>query len=438
MSDTQLTLFWMRRDLRLQDNAGLYEALKNNRHVLPVFIFDSLILDKLQNKKDLRVQFIYHELSALKQQLNEMGSDLLVLYGKPLEIWEKLIDERDIKNVYTNHDYEPYAIARDEAVSQLLAKQDISLRTFKDQCIFEKDEVLKADAQPYTVFTPYFNKWREKLKPFYVRSYPTEKYFSHFYKIQKQSPFPGIHDIGFEFSPFRFPAKTTSQGLISNYKQNRDYPAIHGTSHLSLHFRFGTISIREKMRKAIPLSDTWVKELAWRDFYMQILAHFPHVASHAFKPAYDKILWRNNEQEFEAWKNGKTGYPLVDAGMRELNSTGFMHNRIRMVVASFLCKHLLIDWRWGEAYFAEKLLDFDLASNNGGWQWASGSGVDSAPYFRIFNPTLQMEKFDPKLEYVRQWVPEYGTNKYPSPIVEHTFARQRCLEVYKAALNESS
>jgi deoxyribodipyrimidine photo-lyase len=423
------SLFWLRRDLRLQDNAGLYHALKENKEVLPIFIFDTEILYKLEDKHDLRVAFIHQSLTLMQKQLEEMGSSLLVLHGNPIEIFKQLTP----KVVYTNHDYEPYAQQRDNLVKNILEEKDSTFKTFKDQVIFEKDEVVKDDGKPYTIFTPYSRKWKSKLEDSTLKSYPTEKHFDSFKKIAPL-PLPSLSDIGFQETGFPFPERLVKQSVIEQYDKQRNFPAIAGTTKLSVHLRFGTVSIRKLAQVAIKKNETWLNELIWRDFYHMILWHFPHVVTKAFKPAYDKIEWRSNEKEFTAWCEGKTGYPIVDAGMRELNTTGFMHNRVRMITASFLTKHLLIDWRWGEAYFAKKLLDFDLAANNGGWQWAASSGCDAAPYFRVFNPTLQTEKFDPKLEYIKKWVPEFGTEKYPKPIVEHKFARERVLKVYKEAL----
>jgi deoxyribodipyrimidine photo-lyase len=439
------TLFWFRRDLRLDDNAGLYHALRSGNSVLAIFIFDQDILEKLEDKNDLRVSFIYEEIIRLKKELNALGSDLLVRYGKPLEIFTELLKEKKIKHIYTNHDYEPYASQRDQMVKELVEENEGTFQSYKDQCIFEKEEVTKEDGLPYTVFTPYSKKWKTTLLskptknnssiPFYFQSYPTEKYFQHFQRIIHIEPIIGLNKMGFNLIKFNFPEKQTSSSIIKNYSANRNFPGINGTSHLGIHFRFGTISIREKARKAMELNETFLNELIWRDFYMQILFHFPKVVDNAFKIKYDRIVWRNDENEFEKFCLGQTGYPIVDAGMRELNTTGFMHNRVRMIVASFLCKHLLIDWRWGEAYFAKKLLDFDLSANNGGWQWAAGCGTDAAPYFRVFNPTLQTEKFDKQFTYIKNWVPEFGSNTYVKPIVNHEFARNRCLEVYKSALN---
>ena len=434
---TKINCFWFRRDLRLQDNAGLYHALRSGKPILPVFIFDTDILDALEDRRDARVHFIYQTINALHTELEALGSAMYVAYGKPEEVWQQITSAYAVEKVFCNHDYEPYAQERDEAVKQNLAKQGIDFASFKDQVIFEGNEVLKKDGTPYTVFTPYSRRWREKLNDFYLKSYPTEKYFDNWLQWEGQ-PIPSLADMNFEPHTIQFPPTTVSQGLIRQYDQTRNFPGIEGTSRLGIHFRFGTISIREKARKALKLNDTFVNELIWRDFYAMILFHFPHVVGAPFREKYQWIEWRNNTEEFKAWCEGKTGYPMVDAGMRELNATGYMHNRVRMVVASFLTKHLLIDWRWGEAYFANKLLDFDLASNNGGWQWAAGCGTDAAPYFRVFNPTSQLEKFDKKRVYVKKWVPEYGTEDYVEPIVEHKMARERCLATYKAGLEKAA
>ena len=427
--DSSTSVFWFRRDLRLQDNAALSYALKENKNVIPVFIFDSNILDKLEDKEDKRVEFIHQSLSLIKKQLENQGSSLLVLHGDPLTIYKKL----NPKVVYTNHDYEPYAQKRDVEVSKILSSKGIELKTYKDQVIFEKNEVLKDDGKPYTIFTPYSRKWKAKVNKFFLKSYPTEKYFDSFKKIKPQL-IPTLEEIGFEKTGAAFPERMIKQSIIEQYDKQRNFPAIHGTTRLSVHLRFGTVSIRKLAQVAQKKNEVWLNELIWRDFYHMILWHFPQVETKAFKPAYDQIEWRNDPQEFQAWCDGKTGYPIVDAGMRELNETGFMHNRVRMIVASFLTKHLLIDWRWGEAYFAKKLLDFDLAANNGGWQWAASSGCDATPYFRVFNPQLQTEKFDPKLEYIKKWIPELDLKEYPKPIVDHKFARDRVLKTYKEAL----
>lgn len=432
----KVVLFWFRRDLRLEDNAGLYYALKKGLPVLPIFIFDKNILDKLEDKKDGRVEFIHQAILNLNEQLKEFGSSINVFHSTPENVFNKFVKEYDIECVYTNHDYEPYANERDVAVKEFLINNKTEFKTYKDQCIFEKDEVVKDDGKPYTIFTPYSRKWKLRLTDFHVKPYPNKKYFKNFIQT-KTFNIPTLKELGFEKSGLEFPSTTISKSIVANYKEQRDFPAIKGTSKLSLHLRFGTVSIRALAKQALLLNEAWLNELIWRDFYMMILYHFPHVAKNSFKTQYDRIEWRNNEHEFKAWCEGKTGFPIVDAGMRELNSTGFMHNRVRMIVASFLVKDLLIDWRWGEAYFAQKLLDFDLSANNGGWQWAAGSGCDAAPYFRVFNPTEQTKKFDPKYEYVRKWVPEFNTAKYPKPIVDHSAARLRVLSVYKDALTEN-
>lgn len=430
-----VTIFWFRRDLRLRDNAGLYHALKDGNPVVPVFIFDRNILDELENKNDRRVEFIHIALQDMQQQLLKIDSSLDIRYGNPLDIYKELLKEYNIKKVFTNHDYEPYAKQRDSEILQLLNEHGVSFHTYKDQVIFEKDEVLKDDGKPYTIFTPYSRKWKAALKEYHLKAYPVKKYLSNFFK-QPGKKIISLEEMGFAPAGLPFPGKEWMGQVIRHYKEQRDIPSVQGTSRLSVHLRFGTISIRELADEAGALNETFLNELIWRDFYHMILWHFPRVVGHAFKPEYDKIRWRNNEKEFNDWCNGITGYPIVDAGMRELNETGFMHNRVRMIVASFLTKHLLIDWRWGEAYFAKKLLDFDLAANNGGWQWAAGSGCDAAPYFRVFNPYLQTKKFDPELKYIRKWVPEFEQLTYPQPIVEHEVARKRCLETYAAALKK--
>lgn len=430
-----INIFWFRRDLRLEDNAGLYHALKGELPVLPVFIFDRNILDELSSKTDRRVQFIHQAVSNIQLQLEKSGSSLDVRYGFPEAIFRELVEEYSIHTVFTNHDYEPYAIDRDKDVATFLKEQGIAFNSFKDQVLLEKNEVLKVDGKPYTVFTPYSRKWKSVLKDFHLKSYPIKKYAGNFLK-QSPRKIISLEDMNFIPGDVSFPDKEWKGQVIRNYKEQRDFPGIAGTSRLGVHLRFGTISIRSLAAEAGAFNESFLNELVWREFYQMILWHFPRVVGHAFKPKYDKINWRNNEKEFEAWTNGMTGYPIVDAGMRELNETGFMHNRVRMITASFLVKHLLVDWRWGEAYFAEKLLDYELASNNGGWQWAAGSGCDAAPYFRIFNPYLQTKKFDPEFKYIRKWVPEFEEFGYPKPIVDHELARKRCIEVYSTALRK--
>ena len=432
----KVNVFWFRRDLRLHDNAGLYHALKEKFPVVPIFIFDTNILAHLE-KEDRRVEFIYETVININQELVKQNSSLQVYYGTPAEAFKKLFDEYDIKTVFANNDYEPYAIERDAEIQNLLAKKNADLKTFKDQVIFEKNEVLKDDGRPYTVYSPYSRKWKDKLTDFYIKSYPVERYNKKKF-LQFSRAIPSLRSMGFKATNRKFPPGSMDKNLIKNYDKTRDFPGVEGTSRLGIHLRFGTVSIREIVSEAKRLNSTFLNELIWREFYMSILWHFPHVGHHkAFKPEYDNIKWRNNEDEFEKWCNGQTGYPIVDAGMRQLNATGYIHNRVRMIVGSFLCKDLLIDWRWGEAYFAEKLLDYDLAANNGGWQWVAGSGCDAVPYFRIFNPELQTKKFDPDLEYIKKWAPEFQEFNYPKQIVDHAEARERCLKAYKEALMNS-
>lgn len=433
----ELTIFWFRRDLRLHDNAGLYYALRENSNVLPIFIFDKTILNQLDDKHDRRVDFIHQAIGSIHEELIKIDSSLHTFYDTPLPVFQKLIKDHKIKNVYTNHDYEPYANERDEEIKHLLEENGIEFKSYKDQCVFEKNEVTKDDGKPYTVFTPYSNKWKKKLTAYYYKAYPTKKYFKNFSKI-KGSKIPELKSMGFKKTDIVLNNKiTVSNLLLQKYKEQRDFPAIEGTSKLSIYLRFGVISIRSLVQKSLPQSETWLNELIWRDFYMMILWHFPHVAKNSFKKQYDAIPWSNNEENFNKWCEGNTGFPIVDAGMRELNGTGFMHNRVRMIVSSFLIKDLLIDWRWGEAYFAQKLNDFDLSANNGGWQWAAGSGCDAAPYFRVFNPTEQQKKFDPQFEYIKKWVPEFGTSKYALPIVDHAKARLTVIALYKKVLTEN-
>jgi deoxyribodipyrimidine photo-lyase len=432
-ADEGICIFWFRRDLRLHDNAGLYHALCSNKNVLPLFIFDTEILGQLESKSDKRVEFIHLALQELNKQLNKCKNALLVKHGTPEAVFKELIREYPVRSVYCNHDYEPSAIARDEKIAELLEKKRICFYSFKDQVIFEKNEVLKDDGTPYTVFTPYMKKWKSKSNEFFLSPYPDENYFSSFLKTEA-FPLPSLEELGFKPTGLKFSVPDPDEPLIRNYHKTRDFPAIEGTSRLSVHLRFGTVSIRKLVQLAGRLNEQWLNELIWREFYMMILFHFPHAASRAFKKQYDAIPWINDEGQFARWCKGETGYPIVDAGMRELNATGFMHNRVRMVTASFLVKHLLIDWRWGEAYFAEKLLDFDLAANNGGWQWAAGSGCDAAPYFRVFNPSEQTRRFDPEFRYIRKWVTEFESPEYPAPMVEHKSARERALATYKKAL----
>ena len=431
-------IFWFRRDLRFEDNVGLYHALYQAKlqglNVIPVFIFDKNILDKLEDKKDRRVDFIHRTILSMQEQLVANGKSMLVEYGKPLDVIANLTKQYNIASVYTNHDYEPLAMERDAQVKTLLDEKGISFQTYKDQVIFEKEEVLKDDGKPYTIYTPYANKWRAYWLNHVPKLHPSIKLMDYFMDT-KPFKIPSLKDIGFEATDLVIPAIKWDASLVKKYTDQRNFPAMKGTTQLSVHLRFGTVSVRKLALETQALNSTFFNELIWRDFYHMILWHFPQVGKgKSFKAQYDFIEWRNNEKEFKAWCEGKTGYPIVDAGMRELNTTGFMHNRVRMIVASFLTKHLLIDWRWGEAYFAEKLLDFDLAANNGGWQWASGSGCDAAPYFRVFNPRLQTEKFDKELKYIRKWIPELDSLEYPKPIVVHEDARVRVLAAYAKAL----
>jgi deoxyribodipyrimidine photo-lyase len=421
------TLFWFRRDLRLEDNAGLYHALKNNAAVVPVYIFDTVALEDPEGRNTRQLSFVSQTLKKLGARLDALGSTLLILHGDPVDIFKQL----GARAVYANKNYEPYEVQRDEAVRAVLAAKGAVLRLFKDQVIFEEKEIAKEDTTPYTVFTPYSNKWRRHFTETQTHPYPTEKYFRNFKRLPAGTP-AGLFPDTLQ-DEVAFPSHNVDVPTIELYEKQRDYPGLQGTSKLGVHLRFGTVSIREVTRIAFQKSQVWLNELIWRDFYTMILWHFPAVVSKPFKPAYDHINWLNDPSHFARWREGKTGYPIVDAGMRELLHTGFMHNRTRMITASFLTKHLLIDWRWGEAYFARMLLDFDLASNNGGWQWAAGSGSDAAPYFRIFNPYVQAKKFDPNMAYIRKWVPEVDSPEYPAPLVDHPFARERALKTYSNA-----
>lgn len=422
-----LSVFWFRRDLRLEDNTALFHALNSGFQVLPVFIFDINIIQDLP-VNDSRINFIYTNLSSINTKLNMYGSALQIYSGEPYKIWQKIIGQYNIKKVFVNKDYEPYAIKRDESIKKLLKKNNIHFFCVKDQAIFEEKEILKDDGKPYTIFTPYKRKWLSAFSKINLQpAVFLEKNF-----LQLKHPFPSLHELGFQFSSIK--VKPYNLSKLEIYAVTRNIPASDATTYLSPHLRFGIISIRQIIRQLKPTDEVFLGELIWREFFMQILFHFPTVISQNFNSKYNGIIWRNNEHEFKLWCEGKTGFPLVDAGMHQLNTTGYMHNRVRMVVAGFLCKHLLIDWRWGEAYFAHKLLDYELSSNNGNWQWAAGTGCDAAPYFRIFNPTAQLKKFDKDFEYVKKWIPDYKSEKYIPPMVEHTFARQRALEVYKKGL----
>ena len=428
----KISLCWFRRDLRIEDQTALFYSLQQEEQVLPLFIFDRHILDALEDKTDARVSFIHTQITRLKAYFEQQGSSMLVRYGHPEEIFQKLLTEYEVQSVYTNRDYEPYAQSRDSQVEALLGEKNIPFLSFKDQVIFEPGEIVNGSGEFYKVFTPYSKNWLEKFRTTRVQPLPSANWKN---LVQSSPlPMPSLTDMGFAPSPIEIPSSELDEEIVRHYEERRNFPAQRGTSRLGIHLRFGTLSIRKLALKASSLNATYMNELIWREFYAMILGNAPQVVDRAFKPQYDRIPWRNNEAEFDAWCAGTTGYPIVDAGMRELNATGFMHNRVRMIVASFLTKHLLIDWRWGEAYFAKKLLDFELASNNGGWQWAAGTGTDAQPYFRVFNPDSQTEKFDKDLTYIKKWIPEFGTAAYPNPIVDHKFARNRAIETYKKAL----
>ncbi|MBU2938811.1 DNA photolyase family protein [Lacinutrix sp. C3R15] len=430
-----ITIFWLRRDLRLQDNAGLFHALQTGKPVLLLFIFDTEILEHLP-KTDARVTFIYNTLQNLNKELQtKYNSSIAMYFGTPLEVYKKLTASYHIDSVYTNRDYEPYAKQRDTEIAAFLKTKNINFKTFKDHVIFEKNEIVKKDGKPYLVYTPYMKLWKATYKLKNIETYNSIGLLNHLIK-EKNLPSLSLKAIGFTPSNQEIKPYKVTPTLIKSYEATRNFPAQDSTSRLGPHLRFGTVSIREMVQKAVAeTNEIFWQELIWREFFIQILWHFPQTLTSSFKPQYDNIKWRNNEEEFKLWCQGKTGYPLVDAGMRQLNKTGFMHNRVRMLVGSFLCKHLLIDWRLGEAYFAEKLHDYEMASNIGNWQWVAGCGVDAAPYFRIFNPTTQITKFDKNLEYIKKWVPEFQEITYSKPIVEHKEARERCLRVYKEALN---
>ena len=429
----KINIFWHRRDLRIQDNAGLHYALQDEHPVLPIFIFDKHILDDLDSQ-DARVQFIHDQLKEIHSQYQKKDSGLTIFHATPEEAFKQILEKYDVQNVYTNRDYEPYAKDRDHKIEKLLASNEIGFFTFKDQVIFEAGEIFTDQGDPYKVFTPYKNKWMDHYSEQMTEPYATEKNLDHLYQY-KSPTFPSLEDIGFEKTDIEIPELSVEDDTLKNYGEDRDFPAKKGTTRIGIHLRFGTISIREAVKIGKNKSESWLNELIWREFYMMILAHYPKVVDEAFKSKYDQIPWNNDEEQFEKWCEGKTGYPIVDAGMRELNATGYMHNRVRMVVASFLTKHLLIDWRWGERYFASKLLDFELSSNNGGWQWAAGTGTDAQPYFRVFNPESQQKKYDKELAYIKKWVPELDSDDYPEPIVPHKEARERAIDTYKKAVS---
>lgn len=426
-----MVAFWFRRDLRLEDNVGLYHALETGKPVLPVFIFDRNILDDLEDKDDARLTFIHRELSGIHGWLRRQGTGLVTIHDRPKEAWKKLLDQFPIEAVYTNHDYEPYAKERDQEIKELLLANGVSFHTFRDQVIFEREEILTNEDKPYHVFTPYANKWRNTLSPDRLKSVADAKDYRNWVQIE-DSEFPTLKELGFTESTIEIPGKQLTDETLQQYGEKRDIPAVNGTSRMSHHLRFGTVSIRNLAQRAKGLSNTYLNELIWREFYMMILDHYPRVITTSFQQKYDDLDWNRSKEDFERWCKGKTGIPIVDAGMRQLNETAYMHNRVRMIVASFLTKNLFIDWRWGESYFARKLLDYELSSNNGGWQWAASTGTDAAPYFRVFNPVSQQRKFDPNFTYIKQWIPEINTDRYPEPIVDLKDSRRSAIERYKA------
>ena len=430
----EINIFWFRRDLRSHDNRGLYKALTSGLPVLPIFIFDVNILDELEDRSDARVMFIHEQVEKLHNTFLKNDSGLKVFQSTPLEAFKSLVSDYQVKNVFTNEDYEPYARERDTFIHDFLKSKGVGFVRVKDQVIFSPEEIMNDQGQPYKVFTPYKNKWREKLKPSDYKQLDSAGQLKNLFKTSIQLPV-SLKALGFKRSSIEIPKAAFDEHIISQYQQKRNFPAIQSTTRLSVHLRHGTVSVREAVAKGVNLSDTWLNELVWREFYMMVLYHWPQVVDQAFKPEYDKIEWLNDESIFKAWCEGKTGYPIVDAGMRELNATGFMHNRVRMITSSFLSKMLLVDWRWGERYFAQKLLDYELSSNNGGWQWAAGTGTDAQPYFRIFNPYTQTEKFDKDQKYIRKWIPELDSEEYPRPIIDYKMARERALETYKVALS---
>lgn len=436
-TEEDINVFWFRRDLRLDDNHGLWKALSAGRKVLPLFIFDANILDKLEDRDDARVSFIHDALSEIHDKLKKNGSGLVTAYGEPSRVMEELISRLSVKSVFANEDYEPYARERDEQIKMSLGRKGIGLALFKDQVMLRPGEVLKNDGKPYSVFTPFSRKWKEVLGQDELPEYPSESWMGDFLAFSVET-IHSLEEIGFTRSGYDLGDKQPDEELIRNYARDRNTPALDATSRIGPHLRFGTVSARKMVSRGMEFGETWLNELIWREFFMHILWFHPAVVNYAFKPAYDHISWRNAPSDFERWQRGETGFPIVDAGMRELSETGFMHNRVRMITASFLVKHLLIDWRLGEAWFARKLLDYELASNNGNWQWAAGTGCDAAPYFRIFNPWSQQKKFDPNFSYIRKWVPEFETTAYPEPMVEHKYARERCLKAYGTALGKTS
>ena len=433
----EISIFWFRRDLRIDDNIGLYNALKSGSKVLPIFIFDPEILNHFSDKKNFQVGFLIQFVKELDAKLRELGSSLSVFHKSPIDVFEVLTQKYNVKEVYFNQDYEPSIIRRDDELRRFLVTKGVKVYSSNDQLILKPGDVLKSDSTPYTIFTPFANRWKVIVNQSLelIQSVTSECFVSNFLKPENALTY-NYDSLSYEFDYQNNKLNSFPLEIIQNYHLTRDFPALeNGTSHLGIHLRFGTISIRKLVSIAQSLNEQFLNELIWREFFMHILYHFPHVERGSFKHRYDVIEWRNNEDEFNTWCNGTTGIPLVDAGMRELNNTGFMHNRIRMVVASYLTKHLLIDWRWDEAYFAQHLADYELSSNNGNWQWAAGSGCDAAPYFRIFNPYRQQERFDPNFEYIKRWVPEYQSENYQKLLkVDLNLAKISCLHAYKKAL----
>lgn len=426
------TIFWFRRDLRLHDNVGLFYALSKSNTVYPIFIFDKDITNNL-NKDDYRLNFIKEQIKLMNKKLKKHECSINIFYGKPLDVFKNIISKTKIERVVFNKDYEPYAIKRDDTVKELMTKNNIEILSYKDHVIYEENEVVKKNGDPYVVYTPYSRKWISKFNDQEIVTYHSDEYLNNLKSLNKTLK---IYEIPFSSSLTPLDLNF-NEDIIKNYERDRNFPAINATSKLGVHLRFGTKSVRELvLRSNFCENKTFLKELIWREFFIQILWHFPHTVNKCFKEKYENVEWINDNENFIKWCEGNTGYPIVDAGMRELNSTGFMHNRVRMITASFLCKHLLIDWRKGEKYFASKLFDYEQASNVGNWQWVAGCGVDAAPYFRIFNPIEQLKKFDKQKNYVRKWVPEYDSESYVDPIIDHKYARERCLNAYKTGLNK--
>lgn len=429
----EINIFWFRRDLRLYDNSGLSAATSDKLKVLPIFIFDTSITNKLP-ENDRRINFIYDNLVEMDSELKKKyNSSLNIFKGKPIEIFKELTGNYKINSVYTNNDYEPYAFSRDSSIKKLLESKKIQFKSYKDHVVFEKNEVVKDDGNPYVVFTPYMRKWKTNLNED-LTNLEEKKVLNNFY-TKTISGLLDLNNYGFIENDKKIESFKLNSEIVTKYAETRNFPSINSTSKLGPYLRFGTVSVRKIVTGLLKFKDqTFLNEIIWREFFMQILFHFPHTSTKSFKPKYDKIVWLDDPKSFDAWKNGETGFPLVDAGMKELNKTGFMHNRVRMITASFLCKHLLIDWRLGEKYFALKLNDYEMASNVGNWQWASGSGVDAAPYFRIFNPHTQIVKFDKNRDYINKWL-NTDSNDYPNEIIDHKIARKRCLETYKKYLD---